>query len=118
VSPVLATNRAGNFVRALITIMLLALLFREAYLMWFFHTPAWTSRPEEIRYCGTWYEQQDGRDVTSAEARVLAGGRLKEVMRSPVFRPVAAYRPAKACPRHIFAKISKDGFVTYLITED
>jgi hypothetical protein len=118
VSPVLATSRAGNFVRALIIIALMTLLFREAYLMWYFHTPAWNSRPAEIRYCGTWYERQYSRDVSKAEARRLADGSLRQVMRSPVFRPIATYRPARACPKYLFAKVSKDGFVVYMVTED
>ncbi len=117
-SPVLAPTRSGNFVRALLTILFMAFLYREAYLMWFFHTPAWDSRPDEIRYCGTWYERQNARDITSAEARTLAGGTLKQVMRSPALHPIGAYRPAKHCPKYIFAKISDDGFVTYMITED
>lgn len=116
-SPILASNRAGNFVRATLTILVIALMFREAYLMWFFQTPAWTSRPPVVRYCGTVYERQNGRDIDSGEARVLAGGRLKQVMRSPVFRPVAAYRPAKACPRYVFVKVSGNDFVTYLVTQ-
>lgn len=116
-SPVLASSRAGNLVRALIIIALLTLLMRTAYLMWFFHTPAWTSRPDDIRYCGGWYERQDGADRTSTQAQQLAGGRLKQVMRSPVFRPIAAYKPASACPRYIFAKVGEDTFVTYQITD-
>jgi hypothetical protein len=94
-------------------ILLLALLFREIYMMWVFRTPAWTSRPDQIRYCGTYYDRQKGRDITGAEARTLAGGRLKQVMRSPVLRPIAAYRPASACPRYIFAKVSDDAYVVY-----
>jgi hypothetical protein len=86
--------------------------------MWFFHTPAWTSRPDEIRYCGTWYELQKRPDVNLAEATRLAGGNLSQVMRSPVFRPIGAYRPADACPTYIFAKVDKNTFVVYMITED
>jgi hypothetical protein len=117
VSPVLASTRAGNFVRALLTILFMALIFREAYLLWYFHTPAWTSRPDEIHYCGSWYEREDGPDLNAAQARQLAGGNLKQVMRSPVIRPIGAYRPGKRCPTNIFAKISDDGFVVYTISD-
>ena len=48
-SPVLASSRAGNFVRALIVIGLITIVFRELYLLWYFHTPAWTSRPALAR---------------------------------------------------------------------
>jgi hypothetical protein len=34
-------------------------------------------------------------------------------MRSPVLRPIAAYKPARACPRYIFAKVDSDRFVVY-----
>lgn len=112
-SPVLASGRAGGFVRAILTIGVMALILREAYLMWFFHTPAWTSRPHEIRYCGSYYERRGGPDVSSTEVRRLAGGRVKQIMRSPVLRPIAAYRPAKACPRYVFAKVSDSEFVVY-----
>jgi len=118
VSPVLASGRAGNLIRSLLIIAVLVLLMRTAYLMWFFHTPAWTSRPDEIRYCGGWYERADSRDVSEAEARELAGGKLKQIMRSPVLRPIAAYRPASACPRYIFAKVGEDAFVVYEVSED
>lgn len=117
-SPVLASSRAGNLVRALIIIALLTLLMRSLYLMWYFHTPAWTSRPDDIRYCGGWYERLDDPDITADEARELAGGRLKQVMRSPVLRPIATYRPASACPRYIFAKVGEDTYVTYAIADD
>ncbi|WP_007516169.1 hypothetical protein [Pseudofrankia saprophytica] len=113
-SPVLASSRAGNFVRSLLIIGLMVIIFRELYLLWFFHTPAWTSRPPEIRYCGSYYEQRENPpDVSTAEMNRLAGGRVKQIMRSPVLRPVAAYRPAKACPRYVFAKVDDDRFVVY-----
>ncbi|WP_018504009.1 hypothetical protein [Parafrankia discariae] len=117
-SPVLATNRAGNLVRALITIALLVLIMRTAYLLWVFHTPAWTSRPHDVHYCGGWYERQETADVSGAQARKLAGGRLRQVMRSPVLRPIAAYRSGSACPRYIFAKVGEDTYVTYQVTDD
>ncbi|MBX6388653.1 MAG: hypothetical protein IRZ08_06585 [Frankia sp.] len=113
-SPVLASSRAGNLVRGILIVALIALVFREIYLLWVFHTPAWTSRPKEIRYCGEYYERRDDPpDVNTAEATRLAGGRLKQIMRSPVLRPVAAYRPASDCPRFIFTKVGDDRFVVY-----
>ena len=117
-SPVLASNRVGNLIRSLLIIAVLVLIMRTAYLMWFFHTPAWTSRPDEIRYCGGWYERSDRPDISGAEAEELAGGKLKQIMRSPVLRPIAAYRPASACPRYIFAKVAEDTFVVYEVAED
>ncbi|WP_250284712.1 MULTISPECIES: hypothetical protein [unclassified Frankia] len=117
-SPVLASGRAGNFVRALLTILVTALVFREIYLLWFFHTPAWTSRPKEIRWCGAWYERSNERDRTLAEARDLAGGSLVEVSRLPVWRPIVAYKPSDDCPPHIFGKVGDDTFTTYLISGD
>lgn len=117
-SPILASGRAGNFIRAVFVILILVLVMRTAYLMWFFHTPAWTSRPDEIRYCGGWYERTDGPDVTGSRARQVAGGYLKQVTRSPVLRPIAAYRPGSACPRYVFAKVGEDAFVTYLTKDD
>jgi hypothetical protein len=102
----------------LIAIVLLALLFREIYMMWVFRTPAWTSRPDQIRYCGHYYSRQKGRDITSDEAYTLAGGRLRQVKLSPVLRPIAAYRPASACPRYIFAKVGGNTFVVYTFGED
>jgi len=114
VSPVLASSRAGNFVRALIVIGLITIVFRELYLLWYFHTPAWTSRPNEIRYCRTYYERRDNPpDVSTSDMESLAGGRVKQVMRSPVLRPIAAYKPAKACSRYVFAKVGSDRFVVY-----
>lgn len=117
-SPVLASNRAGNLIRALITIAVLVLIMRTAYLLWVFHTPAWTSRPHDVHYCGGWYERAESPDASGAEARKLAGGQLKQVMRSPVLRPIAAYRPGSDCPRHIFAKVGADTYVIYEITDD
>ncbi|MCK9898805.1 hypothetical protein CC117_15675 [Parafrankia colletiae] len=117
-SPVLASSRAGNLVRALIIIALLVLIMRTAYLLWVFHTPAWTSRPQDIHYCGGWYERTETPDLTGGEARKLAGGRLDQVMRSPVLRPIAAYRPGSSCPRYIFAKVGSDTYVSYEITDD
>jgi hypothetical protein len=101
-------------VRALIIIAVITIVFRELYLLWVFHTPAWTSRPQQIRYCGKYYDQrEDPPDVSTATMESLAGGRVKQIMRSPVLRPVAAYRPAKACPRYVFAKVGSDRFVVY-----
>ncbi|CUU57223.1 hypothetical protein Ga0074812_11159 [Parafrankia irregularis] len=117
-SPVLASNRAGNLVRALIIIAILVLIMRTAYLLWVFHTPAWTSRPHDVQYCGGWYERSETPDLTGAEARKRAGGRLKQVMRSPVLRPITAYKPGSACPRYIFAKVASDTYVQYEITDD
>jgi hypothetical protein len=114
VSPVLASTRAGNFVRALLIVGLLAVIFREIYLLWYFHTPAWTSRPDQIRYCGTYYDRRHNPpDVSYAEMTSLAGGEVKQVMRSPVLRPIAAYKPAKACPRYVFASVGAGRFVVY-----
>ena len=113
-SPVLASSRAGNLVRALLIIVLLASVFREIYLMWYFHTPAWTSRPDQIRYCGTYYDRRNNPpDVSTAQMTALAGGRVKQVMRSPVLRPIAAYKPAHACPRYVFASVGSGRFVVY-----
>ncbi|MCK9894335.1 hypothetical protein [Frankia sp. AgB32] len=117
-SPILATGRAGNLIRSLLIILALVLGMRTAYLLWFFHTPAWTSRPHEIRYCSTWYERVRQPEITSGEAVKTAGGQLKTVRRSPVFRPITAYRPTSTCPRYLFAKVGKDAYVTYLETED
>ncbi len=117
-SPILASGRAGNLIRSLLIIFVLVLLMRTAYLLWFFHTPAWTSRPHEIRYCGSWYERARQPEITSGEAVTTAGGRLKTVRRSPVFRPITAYRPTSDCPRYLFAKVGKDAYVTYLAKED
>jgi hypothetical protein len=118
VSPILAPGRAGNFIRALFIILLLVLLMRTVYLMWFFRTPAWTSRPDEIRYCGGWYKRSDELDIAGSRARQMAGGSLKEVRRSPVFRPIMAYRPTSDCPRYLFARIGKDVFVIYRAADD
>ncbi|SNQ48278.1 conserved hypothetical protein [Frankia canadensis] len=117
-SPILAQGRAGNIIRSLLILAALVLLMRTAYLLWFFHTPAWTSRPHDIRYCGGWYERVDTPDVTGGQATKTAGGRRKEVMRSPVFRPITAYRPGSACPRYLFSKVGKDVYVTYRASED
>ncbi|AEH11708.1 MULTISPECIES: hypothetical protein [Protofrankia] len=117
-SPVLASGRAGNFVRALLTILVMALVFREIYLLWFFHTPAWTSRPKEIRWCGAWYERSNERDRTLVEARDLAGGSLVQVSRLPVWKPIVAYKPSGDCPPYIFGKVGDDTFTTYLISGD
>ncbi|WP_131749363.1 hypothetical protein [Frankia sp. Cppng1_Ct_nod] len=117
-SPVLASSRAGNFVRALLVILMITLLYREIYLLWFFHTAAWTSRPKEIRWCGSWYERLNDRDRTQEEARKLAGGPLTSVTRLPVWRPVVAYRPSDGCPAHIFGEVGNDQFTTYLLTGD
>jgi hypothetical protein len=114
VSPVLATSRAGNFVRAILTILVIAVMFREIYLLWFFHTGAWTSRPKEIRWCGQWYQKVDQADVTRSKATDTAGGPLKTVTHSPVFRPVMAYKPGGSCPDWAFAKVGKDRYVAYL----
>lgn len=117
--PVLASSRAGNFVRSVIVIALLALMFREVYLLWFFHTAAWTSRPAEMKWCGSWYGRVDSRpDKTRAEAETLAGGPLKQVGRSPVLRPVMAYKVGHACPHYAFAKVSEDGYVTYVLKDE
>jgi hypothetical protein len=118
VSPILAPGRVGNLIRSLLILAVLVLVMRTAYLMWFFHTPAWTSRPHEIRYCGGWYERVHAPDVTGSEAVKTAGGQLKVVTRSPVFRPITAYRPTSACPRYLFARVGKDVYVTYRATED
>ncbi|KQC40266.1 MULTISPECIES: hypothetical protein [unclassified Frankia] len=117
-SPILASGRAGNFLRSVLIILLLVLMMRTAYLLWFFHTPAWTSRPHDVRYCGGWYERADAPDVTGRQARRTAGGDLKPVMRSPVFRPITAYRPSSTCPQYLFAKVGRDVYVTYRATED
>jgi hypothetical protein len=117
VSPVLASSRAGNFIRALLAVLLIALLFREMYLLWFFHTGAWTSRPKEVRWCATWYERVSGPDRSRADVERLAGGAVHQVARSPVWRPIVAYRPSRACPTWIFAQVSSDGFVTYTLTQ-
>jgi hypothetical protein len=119
VSPVLASSRAGNFVRALLIIAVMTIVLRELYLLWEFHTPAWTSRPKEIRYCHTYYERRDAPpDVSTADMESIAGGRVKQIMRSPVLRPVAAYKPAHACPRYVFAKVGEDRFVVYTYPSD
>ena len=112
-SPVLATNRAGNFVRALLTILVIAVVFREVYLLWFFHTAAWTSRPKEVRWCGQWYQKADRADLSRADAVELAGGRLKTVTHSPVFRPIMAHKPGGSCPTYAFAKVGQDRYVAY-----
>ncbi len=116
VSPVLASGRAGNFVRALLIITIIALVFREMFLLWFFHTAAWTSRPKEIHWCGSWYELSNEPDRTQADARKLAGGALTQVGRLPVWRPIVAYRPSRDCPEHIFGKVDQDRYTTYLIS--
>ncbi len=115
-SPVLASSRTGNFVRSLLVIFMITLLFREMYLLWFFHTAAWTSRPREIRWCGSWYELSDEQDHTQADARKLAGGALAQIGRLPVWRPIVAYKPSHDCPEHIFGKVGADRYTTYLIS--
>lgn len=117
-SPILAPGRTGNIIRSLLILVTLVLVMRTVYLLWFFHTPAWTSRPHDIRYCGGWYERADTPDVTGSQARRSAGGRLEQVMRSPVFRPITAYRPGSACPRYLFSRVGKDVYVTYRARED
>jgi hypothetical protein len=114
VSPVLATSRAGNFVRAILTILVMALVLREIYLLWFFHTAAWTSRPKEIRWCGQWYEKDAQADLTQSSAAQTAGGPLDTVTHSPVFRPIVAYKPGSTCPDWAFAKVGKDRYVAYV----
>jgi hypothetical protein len=113
VSPVLATNRAGNVLRAILTILVIAVVFREIYLLWFFHTAAWTSRPKEIRWCGQWYQKVDQTDVTRTKATDTAGGPLHTVTHSPVFRPVLAYKPGSSCPDFAFARVGNDRYVVY-----
>ncbi|MCK9924997.1 hypothetical protein MXD61_24545 [Frankia sp. AgPm24] len=112
-SPILAPGRVGNTIRSLLILTVLVLLMRTAYLLWFFHTPAWTSRPGEIRYCGGWYERLDRPEVTAGTAISTAGGRLKMVMRSPVWRPIVAYKPSSGCPRYVFAKVGDNAYVSY-----
>ncbi|CAO5192814.1 conserved hypothetical protein [Frankia sp. AiPs1] len=112
-SPILASGRAANIIRSVLILAVLVLLMRTAYLMWFFHTPAWTSRPGEIRYCGGWYERVDAPDLTRGAVVKTAGGRLKMVMRSPVWRPIVANRPSSGCPRYVFAKVGDNAYVSY-----
>lgn len=115
--PVLASSRAGNLARALVLIALLTLMFREVYLLWFFHTAAWTSRPAEMKWCGSWYERVDSRTEKSrAEAETLAGGHIKKVWQSPTLKPVLAYKVGSHCPNYAFVKVSRDGYVAYALT--
>jgi hypothetical protein len=112
---VLASSRAGNLVRSLLVIAVMALALREIYLLWFFHTAAWTSRPAEIKYCGHWYERQDSAaDTGLDQAETTTGGPLRRVTRSPVLRPVLAYKPDSSCPHWLFAKVGSDRYVTYI----
>ncbi len=116
--PVLASSRAGNLVRAVLAILVITLMFREIYLLWFFHTGAWTSRPAQIKYCGEWYDRDSGvgqQSHTSAEA--LAGGSLRHVWRSPVNKPIIAHKPGSACPQWLFAKVSSNGYVAYRMSD-
>jgi hypothetical protein len=114
---VLASSRTGNFVRAIFVIAVITLIFREIFLLWFFHTASWTSRPAEMKYCGHWYERESGlADQTHAQSEALAGGPLKKVWRSPVINPVLAHKPGSACPRLLFAQVSHNGYVAYLIS--
>jgi hypothetical protein len=97
---------------------MITLMFREMYLLWFFHTAAWTSRPKEIRWCGSWYERSNDRDLTQLEAHTLAGGALTQVGRLPVWRPIVAYKPSTSCPKHLFGQVGDDRYTTYLITRN
>ncbi|MGF7235932.1 MAG: hypothetical protein ACQSGP_13365 [Frankia sp.] len=116
--PVLASSRAGNLVRAVLAILVITLIFREIYLLWFFHTAAWTSRPAQIKYCGGWYDRDSGiGEQTRGEAESLAGGSLKRVWTSPVNKPIVAHKPSSACPRWVFAKVGGNTYVAYQISD-
>lgn len=91
---------------------------RTVYLLWFFHTPAWTSRPHDVRYCNGWYERAKQPEITRGQAVKAAGGDLKTVRRSPVFRPIMAYKPSSSCPGYLFAKVGENAYVVYLAKED
>ncbi|WP_308222838.1 hypothetical protein [Frankia sp. AgPm24] len=51
--------------------------------------------------------------MTAGTAISTAGGRLKMVMRSPVWRPIVAYKPSSGCPRYVFAKVGDNAYVSY-----